>query len=41
MTLLSERGESYKTNANKVSYKALYEVPLTRKTRLEYYKSEL
>ena len=33
--LLSERGESYKTNANKVSYEALYEAPLTRKTRLE------
>ena len=26
MTLLSERGESNKTNANKVSYKASYEV---------------
>ena len=35
MTLLSERGESNKTNANKVSYEALYEAPLTRKTRLE------
>ena len=30
-TLLSERGESNKTNANKVLYKA----PLTRKTRLK------
>ena len=28
MTMLSERGESNKTNANKVSYKALYESPL-------------
>ena len=35
MTLLSERGESNKTNANKVSYEASYEAPLTRKTRLE------
>ena len=35
LTLLSERGESNKTNANKVSYKALYEAPLTRKTRLK------
>ena len=35
MTLLSERGESIKTNANKVSYKALYEALLTRKTRLK------
>ena len=26
MTLLSKRGESNKTNANKVSYKASYEV---------------
>ena len=34
MTLLSKRGESTKTNANKVSYKASYEAPLTRKTRL-------
>ena len=33
MTLLSERGESNKTNANKVSYEASYEAPLTRKTR--------
>ena len=31
LTLLSERGESNKTNANKVSYEA----PLTRKTRLK------
>ena len=35
MTLLSERGESNKTNANKVSYEASYEAPLTRKTRLK------
>ena len=35
LTLLSERGESYKTNANKVSYEASYEDPLTRKTRLQ------
>ena len=34
MTLLSESGESNKTNAKEVSYEALYEVPLTRKTRL-------
>ena len=32
--LLSERGESYKTNANKVSYEASYKAPLTRKTSL-------
>ena len=41
LTLLSERGVLYKTNANEVSYEASYEVPLTRKNRLEYYKSEL
>ena len=35
MTLLSERGESNKSNANKVSYEALYQAQLTRKTRLE------
>ena len=35
MTLLSERGESNKTNANEVSYEASYEAPLTRKTRIE------
>ena len=29
MTLLSERVESNETNANKVSYKASYEAPLT------------
>ena len=37
MNLLSERGESNKTNANKVSYEASYEAPLsplTIKTRL-------
>ena len=34
LTLLSERDESYKTNANEVSYEASYEAPLTRKTRL-------
>ena len=34
MTLLSESGESNKTNANKVSYEASYEAPLTRKTSL-------
>ena len=38
MTLLSERGESNKTNANKVSYEASYEAPLTRKTRLKCMK---
>ena len=32
MTLLYERGKSYKTNAK---YKASYEAPLTRKTRLK------
>ena len=31
---LSERGEANKTNAKKVLYEALYEAPLTRKTRL-------
>ena len=35
MTLHSERGESNKTNAKKVLYKASYEVPLTKKTRHE------
>ena len=35
MTLLSERGESNKIDANKVSQKASYKAPLTRKTRLE------
>ena len=35
MTLLSERGESNKTNANKVSYGA----PLTRKTRLNTFST--
>ena len=35
MTLLSERGESNKTNAKKVSNEVLYEAPLARKTRLE------
>ena len=34
MTLLSEKGESNKTYAKKISYEALYEAPLTRKTRL-------
>ena len=32
------RGESNKTNANKVSYKTSYEAPLTRKIRLYYNK---
>ena len=36
MTLPSERVESNKTNANKVSYKASYKAPLTRKTTLFY-----
>ena len=36
MTLLSERGKSNKTNANKVLYEASYEAPLTRKTRLKF-----
>ena len=40
MTLLSERGESNKTNANKVLYGASYEAPLTRKTRLYTDKGE-
>ena len=40
MTLLSERGESNKTNANKVLYRASYEAPLTRKTRLYTDKGE-
>ena len=35
LTLLSESGESSKTNANDVSYKALYEASLTRKTKLK------
>jgi hypothetical protein len=35
MNLLSKRGESKQKDGNKVSYKALYEAPLTRKTRLE------
>ena len=35
MTLLSRRGESNKTNANKASYEASYKTPLTRKTRLK------
>ena len=35
LTLLSEKGESYITNANKVLYKALYKTPLTRKIRLK------
>ena len=35
LTLLSEKGVSNKTSANKVSYEALYEAPLTRKTRLQ------
>ena len=34
MTLFSERGESNKTDANKVLYKASYEAPLIRKIRL-------
>ena len=38
LTLLSEKGESYKTNANEVSYEASYKAPLTRKTRLEMFK---
>ena len=36
LTLLSERGESNKTNAKKVSYKGSYEASLTTKTRLKY-----
>ena len=32
---LRERGESNKTNANKISYEASYEAPLTKKTRLK------
>ena len=35
MALLSERGESNKTDAKEVSYEALHEAPLTRKTRLK------
>ena len=35
MNLLSQRGESNKTYANKVLYEASYEAPLTRKTRLK------
>ena len=35
MTLLSERCVSNKTDGKEVSYKALYEDPLTRKTRLK------
>ena len=35
MTLLSERGESYKTNVNEVLYKTSNEAPLTRETRLK------
>ena len=38
MTLLSERVESYKTNANKVSYEASYKVPLTKRTKLKMMK---
>ena len=34
MTMLSERGESNKTDAKEVLYEASYEAPLTRKTRL-------
>ena len=34
LTSLSLRAKSYKTDAKKVSYKASYEAPLTRKTRL-------
>ena len=34
-THLSLRAKSYKTDAKEVSYEALYEAPLTRKTRLE------
>ena len=37
LILLSERGESYKTNANEVSYEASFKAPLTRKTRLEQF----
>ena len=36
MTLLSERGESNKTNANKILLKASYKAPLTRKIRLQF-----
>ena len=36
MTLLSERGESNKTDAKEVSYEASYEAPLSRKTRLKF-----
>ena len=39
LTLLSERGDSYKTDANKIWYEALYKAPLTRKTRL--YKTRI
>ena len=37
MTLLSEKVESNKTNANKVSYEALYEKLGCRWSRLEFY----
>ena len=37
LTLLSDLGESNKTNANEVSYEASYEAPLSRKTRLEFF----
>ena len=41
MTLLSERGESNKSNANKVSYEASYKASLTRKTRLKTFLHEI
>ena len=41
MTLLSERGESNKSNANKVLYEASYEAPLTTKTRLKTFLHEI
>ena len=34
LTLLSERGESYKNNANEASYESSYDAPLTRKIGL-------
>ena len=40
LTHLSMRTKSYKTDAKQVLHEALYEAPLTRKTRLKYVLSQ-